>query len=1130
MPDPISSYIADVQRSLQAGIATEHTYRSALEALVEALATGVTAFNDPKRVECGAPDFTVARDAKHGPVTIGYIETKDIDTDLQAIERDAARKSPTDRNGEQLKRYLTLPNLILTDYLEFRWYVDGQRRMSARLAHPIQAGKLQKEPDGAQAVAQLLHAFLDHKPPPIATPKELALRMACLTHHIRDMIVTAFHTGHASTTLRELHRAFEETLVPDLKVPDFADMFAQTLAYGLFAAGVNHDESRGPFRRLGAAAEIPKTNPFLRRLFNAITGTDLDDEPYVGFVDDLAQLLDETDIPAVLADFGKRGVGQDPTLHFYETFLKEYDPQIREMRGVYYTPEPVVSYIVRSVDHLLKTRFGCPQGLADESTVAYTRPGADGEEREETSHRVLILDPACGTGTFLYAVIDLIREQFIRQGNVGMWPGYVRQHLLPRLFGFELMMAPYAVAHLKLAMQLAAQDMPQEQRANWTCDLTDERLGVYLTNTLEQAIASSDLLMAPYISDEANAAVRVKRDLPIMVVLGNPPYSGHSANRSEMIVEVQRTRRIKGQEVLILRGGKPAMVKKAVPTFIGRLLRDYYQVDGQPLGEKNPKWLQDDYVKFIRFGQWRIQQTGAGILAFITNHSYLDNPTFRGMRQQLMQAFTDIYVLDLHGNSKKKEVCPDGSPDKNVFDIQQGVAIGVFIKELGKPGPATVHHADLWGPREGKYHTLLESGVAATDWEELKPSSPFYLFVPRDEAQLDEYENGWKITDIFPINNIAMQTHRDYFVTDMDRKILYTRISTFRNGIISDEQVRTQFNLGEWNVTAARKKVHDDKNWEDRFVSCLWRPFDFRYLYYHKDLIDRPRSQITEPLLQHNMALLAMRQIALQGGCSHFLVANVPSIDRVFYSDKGAASVFPLYLYPSDQEVASGLYAQDERRPNLSPAFIADIEKRLGLTFLPDGAGDLENTFGPEDVSHYIYAVLHSPAYRTRYAGFLKIDFPRIPLTSDVGLFRALCAKGKELVALHLMESPLLNRLITTYPVPGDNLVEKGHPRYLAPGEPDPATGKPLAAGRVYISRDLPKTGKKGQYFDGVPPEVWNFQVGGYQVCEKWLKDRRGRTLSYDDLSHYQKIVVALKETIRLMDEIDAVIPSWPLP
>jgi len=1110
MPDPISSYIADVQRNLQAGIAREHTYRPALQALVEALATGVSAFNDPKRVECGAPDYTVARNTRHGPLTIGYIETKDIDTDLEAIERDAARKSPTTQDGKQLKRYLTLPNLILTDYLEFRWYVDGQRRMPpVRLARPIQAGKLQREPGGPEAVAELIRAFLDHKPPPVSRPRDLALRMARLTHLVRDMIITAFDTGQASTTLRELHRAFEETLVPDLKVPDFADMYAQTLAYGLFAARVNHDESRGRFRRVGAAAEIPKTNPFLRRLFDAITGTALDDEPYVGLVDDLAQLLAQTDIPAVLADFGKRGIRQDPVLHFYETFLAAYDPQIREMRGVYYTPEPVVSYIVRSVDYLLKTRFGCPQGLADASTVTYTSRADDGKDRQETSHRVLILDPACGTGTFLYTVIDLIREEFMRQGNAGMWPGYVREHLLPRLFGFELMMAPYAMAHLKLGMQLAALDMPEASRSVWAYDFAaDDRVGVYLTNTLEEALKQSDLLMGSWISDEANAAAEIKRELPIMVVLGNPPYSGISANRGPWIDG-------------LLRGRLPD----------GTSVSSYYEVDGKPLGEKKV-WLQDDYVKFIRFGQWRIQRTGAGVLAFITNHGYLDNPTFRGMRQQLMQTFTDIYVLDLHGSTRKRERAPDGREDTNVFDIQQGVAIGLFVKEPGKTGPAKVHHAELWGRRDPKYKALFDLELESTDWEDLAPSSPFYLFTPEQADLRDEYESGWKLTEAMPVNTSGIVTARDKLVIDFEDEPLRARMNMFRDlRRLSDSEIKGKLNLSEnyaWRIAAARRQFAKVGNWEQHIVDILYRPFDARRLVNHPSVTWRTRERVMRHMLAgKNLGLICTRQTRdlWAALCTRHITAHksVAAYD--------INSLFPLYLHP--QEGAQAVQETERgRRPNLNPAFVADIEKRLRLTFVSDGAGDLQNTFGPEDVFHYIYAVLHSPTYRSRYAGFLKIDFPRIPLTSDLRLFRALCTKGKELVALHLMESPLLDDAVSRHPyrLGGDNTVEKAHPRYLAPGEQDPATGKPLVAGRVYISRDVPKTGKKGQYFDAVPQDVWDFHVGGYQVCDKWLKDRRGRTLSYGDLAHYQKIVVALKETIRLMADIAAAIPSWPLP
>ncbi|MBI1955924.1 MAG: DNA methyltransferase, partial [Acidobacteria bacterium] len=519
---PIDTYRRQIEKALQAGNATEHTHRPALKTLIESLATGITATNEPKREACGAPDYVVSREVRHGRVTLGYMEAKDVDEPLDDWER-----------NEQIKRYLSdLPNrnFILTDYLEFRWYVAGKRLLSARLARVSKGGKLTPEKDGAKLVSELLTAFLSQQAEPIGDPKALALRMARLTHFIRDMIVTAFDNHTASATLRDLHGAFEKALIPDLPIPQFADMFAQTLAYGLFAARCNHHGISGSFKRLGAATEIPKTNPFLRQLFETITGTALDDEPFVGFVDDLAQLLADTDIAAVLADFGKRTARQDPVVHFYETFLAAYDPKLREARGVYYTPEPVVSYIVRSVDYLLKNRFGCTNGLADTGTVEYEREEENGGKAKKvkaTSPRVLILDPACGTGTFLYTVIDYIRNEFMSQGNAGMWSSYVRNHLLPRIFGFELLMAPYAVAHFKLGMQLAGQDLHPGLREKWAYDFSgNERLGVFLTNTLEEATKKVEMLFGSWIAQEANAAVRIKRELPILVVMGNPPYSG----------------------------------------------------------------------------------------------------------------------------------------------------------------------------------------------------------------------------------------------------------------------------------------------------------------------------------------------------------------------------------------------------------------------------------------------------------------------------------------------------------------------------------------------------------------------------------------------------------------------------
>ena len=643
-------------------------------------------------------------------LNLGYIEAKDVGKSLDEAER-----------AEQLTRYRrALPNLVLTDYLEFRWYADGELRTAARLARAGAGGKLTAEKGGAEAVGKLLGDFLAHQPASIASPQLLAVRMARLAHLIRDIIAAAFEGDKASALLCGWREAFAKTLIADLDQPEktgeFADMLAQTLAYGLFAARVM-DISPG-FTRQEAQHLIPKTNPFLRDFFYQVTGPQMDDEPFAGFVDDLAALLAAADMNTILADFGKRTGQEDPVMHFYETFLAAYDPKLRETRGVYFTPSPVASYIVRSVDALLRTCFKCPQGLADSTQVeidnpAPAPPGKGGAKppKKIKVHKVLMLDPATGTATFPYAVIDHIRAGFMQSGNAGLWSSYVREHLLPRLFGFELLMAPYAVAHFKLGLQLAALDLPEAQRKAWAYDFQgDERVGVYLTNTLEGPHEHTGLpLFTQFLARETDAADRIKQDLPVLVIFGNPPYSGHSANKGAWIDG-------------LLKGQLPDGTKTA----------SYYELDGQPLGERNSKWLQDDYVKFIRWAQWRIEKTGSGILAFITNHSYLDNPTFRGMRRALMNTFTDIYVLDLHGNAKKREVAPDGGKDENVFDIQQGVAIGIFVKEPGKTGPAQVHHAGLWGKRQDKYDWLLDNGLETTPWQALAPQAPFYLFVPQN--------------------------------------------------------------------------------------------------------------------------------------------------------------------------------------------------------------------------------------------------------------------------------------------------------------------------------------------------------------------------------------------------------------
>jgi predicted helicase len=1051
-----TQYLKSIEANLQVGNATEHTHRLALQNLIQSLAQGVVATNEPKRIACGAPDYIITK----SQAPLGYIEAKDVDKSLDAVER-----------SQQIKRYVSsLGNLILTNYLEFRWYVAGEHRLTARLATAVKGKrKLQAERDGTEQVTALLDGFLNAKVPTVSSPKHLAERMARLAMLIRDTIRHALDDTSESSSLHQQLESFRKVLLRDLTRDEFADMYAQTISYGMFAARCNA-KSGQDFNRQNAAYNLPKTNPFLRQMFGNIAGFDLD-ERITWAVDDLAELMRCADIESILRDFGKRTRQEDPIVHFYETFLAAYDPKMRKSRGVYYTPEPVVSYIVKSVDHILKTDFGLREGLADATKIQVKTP--DSKETTEI-HKVLITDVATGTGAFLHGIINHIYESF--KSNQGMWSGYVSDHLLPRLFGFELLMAPYTVAHMKLGLQLA--------NLGYKFD-AEEPLRIYLTNTLQEGfqIPPADGF-TNWIRDEADAAKEVKQEAPVMVVLGNPPYAYDSENTGD---------------------------------WISSLIRDYYLFDGKPLGERNPKGLQDDYVKFIRFAQWRIEQTGYGVFAFITNHGYLDNPTFRGMRQSLMSTFDDIYVLNLHGNSKKKERSPDASKDENVFDIQQGVAIGIFVKRPGAmQEKATVRHADLWGSREDKYKLLWENTVATTPWTALETRSPFYLFVQQNTALLPEYEQGWKVTDIMPVNSTGVKTHRDHFAFDFDNSVLHKRIEDFRNLDISDEEIAKLYNLADkndWQLSQQRRNFLKETgmDWCKCLTQCLYRPFDIRAYYHNEFVVDRPKHEVMRHMLaKNNLGLLFMRQVALQEDYSHFHATRHVTDNRAFFSNKGAMSLAPLYIYPETQaELNMGMV----RRSNISPKFITDFAKRLSMEFIPDGKGNRHQTFGPEDVFAYMYSVFHSPTYRQRYAEFLKIDFPRLPLTRNPDLFRDLCKAGSELVKLHLMEKHGLNN--TSYPISGNHIVDKVS--YTEPGQ-----GAEL--GRVWIN--------KTQYFEGVPPEVWNFHIGGYQVSQKWLKDRKGRQLTYDNLTHYQHIVSTLSETIRLMAQIETVIEEhggWPL-
>ena len=933
------------------------------------------------------------------------------------------------------------------------------------LTGPRQQGRITTDRKNEETLTELFDAFLSADPQPVASASELARQMAAKARLLRDGVERILRKEGASGPLGELLTAYRSVLIADLHEGAFADLQAQTAAYGLFAARCMQRGGNQPFTRQSAV--FAETTPFLRDVFGRIAGPGID--PHIAWiVDDLALLLERADMEQVLADFGQRTRGEDPVVHFYEDFLEAYDPGLREVRGVFYTPWPVVSYIVRSIDKLLRDRFDLPDGLAATNT---TQGG---------NRPMVILDPAAGTGAFLREAISQVRRTMEAKGLHGAWPDYVRDHLLPRLFGFELLMAPYVICHLKLALELGGPDEGFRMPA-------DQRLGVFLTNTLEEPHESTTgALFAHDIAREVESANSVKREKPVMVILGNPPYASHSANKGAWITELIDT----------YKQGFPELKKP-----------------GQA------KWLSADYVKFIRFAQWRIERTGQGLIGFITNHAYLAKPTFGGMRRSLLETFDEIYVLNLHGNSKRKERAPDGSKDENVFDIQQGVAISLFVKHAGnEKAPARVYHSDLWGQRRegsggGKDGWLTANDVGSTAWAELTPKSPRYLFVPRDENYAEEYEDAWAIPAIFSRNGTpapGIVTTHDQFAISWTPEEAAAKVGRLL-ATQSEEEARELWRLckqDQWKYDRAKRELADG-SWKDYVHTILYRPFDTRTTVLDRNIAVHQRERVTRHMRNgSNLAICTTKSTEIAAGWEHALVARNP-ITHHAVSLKEVNYLFPLYLYgdnsPSDMACP--------RVPNLDAGFIEAACGALNLEFDPEGADDVAATFGPEDVFHYIYAVLHSPDYRRRYADFLKSDFPRIPLTGDRELFASLVKKGQRLAALHLMDAEGLS--LPAFPHTGGNRVDKL--RYAPPSsEKEP--------GRVWINRE--------QCFEGVAAATWEFTIGGYRPAEKWLKDRKNRVLSYDDITHYRRICAALAETRDIMQNIDHAIEShggWPL-
>ncbi len=902
----------------------------------------------------------------------------------------------------------------------------------------------------------------------ITTSKELSIRLAELAHAIRERIKNVLTIETEEGHITKLFEAFQKALVHDLDADGFADMYAQTIAYGLLSARITDPNKK----TVDDFAGHMRTNPLLRNLMETFlwTGGKNDKTSRVGIdfdelgVAEVMELLDNANMEAVIRDFGDHNPREDPVIHFYEHFLAAYDKEQKVSRGVFYTPRPVVSYIVRSVNELLRTEFGLADGLADVSTWGeMAKRNKDLTIPEGVSLDqvfVQILDPATGTGTFLVEVIDVIYNTLVKKWQAqghrnsdvkALWNEYVPRHLLPRLHGYELLMAPYAIAHLKISLKL------YETGYRFG---SEERAQIYLTNALEPAHDFSGVMgfAIPALAHEAQAVNQIKgKQQRFTVIIGNPPYSGHSANKGRWIRN-------------LLRGS----------VGDGRV-ENYFEVDGSPLRERQLKWLNDDYVKFLRLAHYQIERTGRGVVSFITNHSYLDNPTFRGMRESLTTTFPLMFLLDLHGNSKKKERTPDGGKDENVFDIQQGVAISLLVK----PTETRKHrcgHIDLWGSRErtdidGKYSWLVGNDVSSVTWNPLSPKAPLRLFVPRDEALHEEYEIGWSLTNIFPVNSVGIVTARDNLAIQLTARDMEQIVADF--AARETEEARTFYDLGKdvqgWKVRLAQEDVQSGNG---RICPVLYRPFDRRFTYYTgktRGFISRPCTKVMRHVLAgDNLGLISVRQVA-EGFFNHVCAARSIVEFRTTLSNKGGSYFFPLYTYPLETLAT----VSTVREPNLDREFVEAIGSAIHLDFTSDGLGNLDTDFGSEDVFNYIYAVLHSPEYRHRYADFLKSDFPRIPLPDNSALFADLGRTGKHLVSLHLMEVEGTDAHVIFPNTAGSNQVEKV--RYTLPKSDLP--------GRVSINDQ--------QYFEGLEPEVWAFTMGGYRPAEKWLKDRKIPMIPY---------------------------------
>jgi len=1041
------NYIKGIYKLIERGDAREESFYSVLQNLIEAYGqnlkkkTEVTVL--PKKSEAGNPDFRVWDGES---LITGYIEAKHpLGKHLEYSE-----------GSEQLKRYReAYPNLILTNFLEFRIYRNGEYWKevnigSSQLAKisPEQGVVLHKE-----KFQELLNLFFEFTQQRIKTPRILAEMLSKKAKIMRDYIILP--TLETEPYFATLYNSFKTHLIRDLTPQAFADLFAQTFTYGLFIAKYQFETqqtlfgkklSQLPFTTKTAYDFIQKSFGILREVFRITSTEDMPKNLKI-IVDDIIDILNHTDIYKLLTHYNE-GKRKDPIYHLYETFLFNYDPERKKKLGIYYTPPEVVSFIVNSVNSILKDKklFQAQDGLATYKT-------------DSLENSVTLLDPAVGTGTFFVEAIEKAIEE--AKGKYSKSKDFINQfiknHILKHFFAFEILIAPYVVCHFKTLFNLTKQNFEFTEKDN---------LNIFLTNTLEFHRKETEGgfvgLFEKTLVAEQEKALEVKKQTPILIIIGNPPYSVSSQNEVDPKTE------------------------------FGKFYESYKEKVRKE--ERNIQPLSDDYIKFLAFAHWKIQQTGKGIIGMITNNSYLDGLIHRDMRRKILEDFDLIYILNLNGDVKRLKTTKDGKKDENVFDIQQGVGIGIFIKSEDRI-KKQVFYQELIGQREKKYKFLDNHNVSDTEWIKLEPKEPYWFFVPKEFGEEEKYKKFLKLQDIFNNFSAGVVTSRDKLVVDSNKEKLFLKIHRFmdKNGL--EDLLREEFNLqdtGTWKLHLAREKVLKEGIKENLFIPYGYRVFDKSCVYYENALIERSREEFMKNFNIDNLALCTMKRVIDKQWKDIFISKNITDYHYI----GSQTYIFPLWLFNPDDKAKNQLLVPLKSEPKSS-----NIKKEI-VDLL---SSSYKDTISPEEIFYYIYAILYSNIYRQKYLEFLKIDFPRTPFTSNYELFKKLSQLGKELVDIHLLQSSLLDKTSARFEGNGNlSLVKK----------------------IIYNQKERRIYTNENQFFTNVEPEIWNGFIGGYQVLNKWLKDRKGKYLTDEEIKTYIKIIEALKQTIIAQKEIDKLYPE----